>query len=189
MWQLVWICLKSCAMFPAKQKSNSGLLDVQKNACKQPWRVWGMVVHKPNCWQRFYKLIPKYSSVTNFIYTRKILREGKNPTLFHHWFFRKFDVKTCKREEALGCEKYQSQLPFSFHYFWCNTLPGNCFYCFLLSGFKSVVCRFLGFLGSLGCLKVVLRKADLLLVCLSLSKGLLHPRKTFCVCTKLKDGK
>lgn len=120
----------------------------------------------------------------------KFWGEGGDPTPFHHWFFRKFDVKTFKREEALGCEKYQSQLPFSFHYFWCNTSPNNWFYCFLLSGFKSVVCRFLGFLDSLGCLKVVLRKAGLLLVCLSLlSKSLLHPRKTFCECTKLKDGK
>lgn len=71
-------------------------------------------------------------------------------------------------------------MPFCFNYFWCNTLSNNWFDCFLLSGFKSVVCRFLGFLDSLGCLKVVLRKAGLLLVCLSLlSKGLFHPRKTF----------
>lgn len=69
-------------MFPANQESNSGLLDVQKNACKQPWRVWGTVVHKPNCWKRFYKLIPKYSPVTNFISAIKILREGETPPFF-----------------------------------------------------------------------------------------------------------
>lgn len=174
-------------MFPANQESNSGLLDVQINACKQPWRVWGMAVHKTNCWKRFYTLTPKYSPVTNFICAIKILREGEIPTLFHRWFSGNLMFK---REEALGCEKYQSKLPFSFNYFWCNTLSNNWFYCFLLSGFKSVVCRFLGFLDSLGCLKVVLRKAGLLLVCLSLlSKSLLHPRKTFCVHTKLKDWK
>lgn len=175
-------------MFSANQESNSGLLDVQKNACKRPSRVWGMVVHKPHSWKRFYKLAPKYSSVTNFIYAVKILREGGKPHPFSLLIFRKFDVKTFKREKALGYEKYQSELPFSFNYFWCNTLSNNWFYCFLLSGFKSVVCRFLGFLDSLGCLKVVLRKAGLLLVCLSsLSKSLFHPRKTFCMCTKLKD--
>lgn len=115
---------------------------------------------------------------------------GGKPHPFSQLIFRKFDIKASKREEALGYEKHQSQLPFSFNYFWCNTLFNNWFYCFLLSGFKSVVCRFLGFLDSLGCLKVVLRKAGLLLVCLSsLSKSLLHPRKIFCVCTRLKDCK
>lgn len=119
----------------------------------------------------------------------KFWGRGKTPPFFTTDFSGNLMLKLL-REEALGCEKYQSQLPFSFHYFWCNTLPNNWFYCFLLSGFKSVVCRFLGFLDSLGCLKVVLRKAGLLLVSLNLLyKSPLYARKIFCVCTKLKDGK
>lgn len=145
---------KEPAVFQANQESNSGLLDVQKNACKQLWRVWDMAVHKPNCWEGFYKLNPKHSQVTNFIHAIKILRGGKrNP--FPPRFPGNLMLKLVREEEVLRCEKRHSKLPFSFNYFWCHTSFSNCFYCFLLSGFKSVVCRFLGFLDSLGCLKVI----------------------------------
>lgn len=143
---------KEPTVFPANQESNSGLLDVQKNADKQLWRVWDMAVHKPNCWKGFYELNPKYSPVTNFIHAIKILRRGETP-LFTPRFPGNFMLKLVREEQVLRCEKCQSKLPFSFNYVWCNTLFSNWFYCFLLSGFKSVVCRFLGFLDSLGCLK------------------------------------
>jgi len=71
---------KKPTVFPANQESSSGLLDVQKNACKQLWRVWDMAAHKPNCSRGFYKLNPKYSPVTNFIRAIKIQGVGRNPS-------------------------------------------------------------------------------------------------------------
>lgn len=87
---------KEPAVFPANQESNSGLLDVQKNACKQLWRVWDVAVHKPNCWKGFYELNPKYSPVTNFTHAIKILRGGGKKKSPFPLISRKFNVNTCK---------------------------------------------------------------------------------------------
>lgn len=105
---------KEPTVFPANQESNSGLLDVQKNACKQLWRAWDMAVHKPNCWKGFYKLNPKYSPVTNFIQAIKILRGGAP---FPPQFPGNLMLKLVREEEVLRCEKCQSKLPFIFNYF------------------------------------------------------------------------
>lgn len=74
MWQFGMESPKEPAVFLTSRESNSGLLDVQKHACKQLWRAWGTAVHKPNCWKGFCKLNPKHSPVTNFIHAIKILR-------------------------------------------------------------------------------------------------------------------